>query len=209
MIGLRQWCLIIAVSALGCAQASVVTFNFSGIVNGLPPELGANAAIGDVVSGRYSFETTTPDSAADPQTGLYFNAGTSFVMTVGAFTYTSNAVDIVVSNLAGVDIYRVTGSNVIGAPTNAGYTPSFFTLDLTDNISASALTSDALPLTPPNLSAFNINQLTLTFLPPAGVQAPASGTARLTGLTLGDTPVPTPGIAILLAAGLLALRRVV
>jgi hypothetical protein len=129
---------------------------------------------------------------------------------VGANVFNAAAVDIDISNLAAVDIYRVAGSLTSG-PALGSFNLDSMVLALTDNATATALASDALPLTPPNLADFNIALLNLAFIDSANPGSVASVNAQITSLRTSVVAIPEPGAILLFLAGLaalgLALRR--
>jgi hypothetical protein len=191
------------------SSAAVVTFSFTGVIDNSPGVLSSAVSSGAVVSGLYSFRDDAIDSAGDPTTGLYFNAGNSFVANIGGSTFASNPVQITITNSPTVDIYRVEGGNLSG-PQVSGYRPAFMSFTLTDNAGATALSSDALLLQPPSVAAFNVNQFTLVFLPSVSSvgTSPLNLVGRITSITnvTVNQNVPLPGIAALLMLGFVGLN---
>jgi hypothetical protein len=186
------------------AFAAPITFDFTARIAQIDASLSAFFSAGQIVTGSYRFESTTPDSAPNAQTGLYFNAGNLFTASVGANVFNAGAVDIDISNLAAVDIYRVAGSLATG-PALGNFHLDSLVLALTDNATATALASDALPLTPPNLADFNIALLNLAFIDAANPGNVASVNAQITSLRTHVVAVPEPGAILLFLAGLAAL----
>lgn len=184
-------------------SAAVVQHDFSARVTFVDTRLGGAAAVGQMAQGAYRIETSTPDSAAAADVGLYFNAGALPTLTLGALAWHAAQVDISLSNLLAVDIYRVDGGSTSGsAISGAGATWRLdsVALTLTDNLFATALASDMLMAQPPRLADFNIRGLTLTFLD--GANGVASIQAEVTALTQA---VPLPGTAWLVLAAVGAL----
>jgi hypothetical protein len=207
--GLTKWVAGLAFAAgATVSSASLITFTYTGVIDNSPGVLSGLVPSGSVVSGVYSFQDNAPDSAADPNTGLYFNAGSSFVANLGGTTFASSPVNISITNLPTVDIYRVEGGNLTG-PAIGGYRPAFMSFTLTDNASATALSSDALLLQPPSIAAFNVNQFTMVFLPTTAAvgTSPLNLVGRITNITNAtvNQNVPIPGIAGLLLLGLVGL----
>lgn len=195
------------------AQAELVTIEYSARIT----ELNATTAqgldrlnglfrAGEVLTGSYTFESTTRDSAADPQSGLYFNAGNSLVLLNGASTYNAAEVGIEISNLSAVDIYRVVSNRVTPGAVN-GLNSFAIILALTDNVSATALRSDALLAIAPNLAAFNVATLSLIFTEPGSSTNVANVLASVTRLQLTPATIPLPSNALLVIFGLFGLAR--
>jgi hypothetical protein len=197
----------------GVATAELITIEYSARVT----ELNATTAqgldrlnelfrTGQVLTGSYTFESTTRDSAADPLSGLYFNAGNSLVLSNGPSVYSAAEVGVEISNLSAVDIYRVV-SNRISPSTANGLTSFGIILSLTDNVNATALGSDALLRTAPNLAAFNIASLSLIFTETGSPTNVANVLATVTRLQATPATVPLPPSALLLLLGVLGLAR--
>ncbi len=180
--------------------AEPITFNYSATINQVGPSLTDAFSVGQVIRGSYQFESTTKDSAAAPTTGLYFNSGSAFSASNGTLNFLASTLDIDISNLATVDIYRVAGSSVTG-PAILGYSVNAIVLSLADNLSATALINDLLPTIAPDLTRFNVASFTLAFTQ-AGTGAVSSIQATVTSLTRAAVAVPLPSSAFLLMVGL-------
>jgi hypothetical protein len=185
------------------ARADLITFQFEGIVTSVVELTGFN--VGDPISGTYTFESTTSDLfLADLTLGGYLGAVTdlSFVVSgyTGSFGPGFNAINIGNPFGASGDIYQV-NSGFTGASVS-GFDPEFFALDIRDS-TGTALSSDLLPTTPPNLALFDTRVITLGF---EDDEDSGFVIAQLTSLT--RVPVP-PGLLLLASglAGLVALRR--
>jgi hypothetical protein len=194
-------------------KAELITIEYSARINELTAtttqgldRLNALFRTGQVLTGSYTFESTTRDSAADPLSGLYFNAGNSLVLNSGAGVYNAAEVGIEISNLSTVDIYRVVSNRVTPSTIN-GLNSFGIILALTDNVSATALNSDALLRTAPNLAAFNIATLSLIFTEVGAPNNVANVLATVTRLQVAPTAVPLPSSALLLFLGLVGLLR--
>jgi hypothetical protein len=194
-------------------QAELVTIEYSARIT----ELNATTTLGldrlnsffrtgQVLIGSYTFESTTRDSAADPQSGLYFNAGNSLAVSNGTSAFNAAEVGIEISNLSTVDIYRVVSNRVTPGTTN-GLNSFGIILALTDNVNATALASDALLRTAPNLAAFNIATLSLIFTEAGAPSNVANVFATITRLQSAPAVVPLPSSFLLILLGLLGLVR--
>jgi hypothetical protein len=181
------------------AIASPITFSFSGTLTTVSAPLSGTFSPGQTISGTYTFESTTPDIApGDPNFGGYFGANTNLSFVAGSYSGSFggpgfNATSVGLS-FGGVDIYQVnipfTGANVGAA------TPVQFSLDIRDP-DETALASDALLLTPPDLALFEIRAITLLFSEGSSV------IASVDSLQL----VPEPSALLLLAVGIAAGAR--
>ena len=171
-------------------MAAPIRFEFSATITNVDGALAGSFTLGQTISGAYRFESSTPDSAGDPATGLYFNAGTLFSVVKGVLSFSAATVNISVTNSPALDIYRVEGDGVTGSAVGAF---GIHSLDfaLTNNVApVIALASDALPTVPPALANFNVRSFTLVFRNGATV---ASVGARVDSLS---TAVPEPGLAL-------------
>jgi hypothetical protein len=208
----RKLAVAATVAALSSgAGAAPITFFYTGSVTAgsafpdvIPP--------GTAVSGSFTFESTTADSAppaTDPlnSLGLYIGAILSGDLTTAGLTYTfgAGANDIFVGDDFGTfDQYAPDARGVIG-PAIDSTAVSRWSIQLHD-LTGTAFSSDALPLTPPDLADFQTENVSLTFGP---TNAPIAVVfAELTSLTLtpqnGGT-APEPGSLALLALALGAL----
>ena len=146
---------LLAVAAMGPAQAAFVTFGFSGRLD----SAGLGLAAGSAVSGRFTFDADAPDSrAADPTEGLYFSgdSASGWIVDLGGQVLTTQpgggsrvAVQVFDGHpsSAGGDGWVASGFGLAGALGS-------FTIALGNLLEpATRFTSDALPTTPPTLAA--------------------------------------------------------
>jgi hypothetical protein len=187
------------------SHAALITFAFSGTVysvsfnNGTPTEFG----VGDTFSGTFTFNSNAIDSAPNVDSGTYIGAVVSTSLNVDSYNASGNGPgDILISNLATDDTYRVGVSNLAGS-TVLGLDLRSFNLSL--NGPASILTSDALPLTPPNPAAFTYaKSLNLTFFNDARTVF-GSVYASVDSFTL--VSVPEPSSLLMAGMGILIIGR--
>jgi hypothetical protein len=194
---------------LGCwvspAWAEEVTFAFSGHITGLSGDvgfLGGTIPVGTPFSGSYKFESTTPDATpGDPSLGSYNGALRAFSVQVGPHLLTGTLNPV--RNRIGV-LHCVEGADF-----GDYYTPgdrmsllgkAVDTSILLFDSSATAFTSDALPLTPPSLTLFDEREFQI-------VDAAMYARFFVVGQLTSFTHVPEPGTLALLALGGLTLLR--
>jgi len=195
--------------AVTTAEAAPITFAFTGTVQQVVPALSGTFQPGDAFSGSYTFESTTPDTDPSPGFGLYANGMTSLTFTIGSYTGGADCSAAASCNIAVqdggpgdcalTDCYLVTAKHPTG-PSVEGVLPTDFALSLLDN-SGLALSSDALPLTPPDISNFSITFFGVNFDDFAfGVQG------KLTSLTSQAAgTVDEPSVLFLVAGAFLGL----
>ena len=168
--------------------AAPITFQYEGVVFDVAqtkaPLLNPlGVVVGAPVTVTFTFESTTPDTAADSNTGLYPNAILAMEATVGAYTVLMDPGGdlnrIVVHDFTSTEFYIVETS----AFDTVGANPSemqFVLLDI-----GTMLASDALPTTPPLLGPNT------------------SGAFAVVGVY--QAIVPEPSSLVLLGPGLVAL----
>ncbi len=91
MIRLGVWAvsLVILLAANGTTQAALMAYEFSGVIQSVVDDdnqLAGTISLGDPFSGRYIFETTTPDSDPDVNHGWYVSSAASLTVLVGQAT---------------------------------------------------------------------------------------------------------------------------
>jgi hypothetical protein len=191
-------CCVIA-SAAPVAVAVPITFSFTGIVTNVDSPLAVEFSLGESVVGSYTFESTTADiDPGDPTTGHYDNAITAFTATFGGDYTVTQGLDndiFVADGLPGNDVYSLFLTNPT-APTVAGLSLGALSIGLIDTDS-SVFSSDALPLTPPNLSDFEIDSSGTIYLGSPN----QTMDFQLTSLTL----VPEPTTLALATLGLVGI----
>jgi hypothetical protein len=178
------------------ASAQEITFNFTAVITRVFDSLSSGPfALGQTVTGSYTFDSAAVDQDPSPVVGLYQNV-TRLEFSVPAANYhatttagSSPGFIEVLDNEDGVrDRYVVSmgtpGQNVSG-PDVAGHTLDHIGIVLRDRTTF-AVSSDALPLVPPMLSDFAFGvEVGLGFNGPGVSGAPVS--AELTSLTLSSS----------------------
>jgi hypothetical protein len=181
---LNVYCVATLFFLLRSANASIVTFDFSGTVSQVPvDEVFGDIADGTVFSGSFSFDTSTPDLLpGDPATGSFIvSLPAEMTVLIGTHMFSaSDSLNIGVLN-SFVDQYSVLASGLSGDLT--------MELFLQDN-SGTVFTSDGLPLSPPPMDSFTQKDFHLDEIFPAG-ELQVDG--QLTALTGPTVPEPSPG----------------
>jgi hypothetical protein len=149
------------------ATAEVVTVRLTATVNAVQEQgggLGGAVQVGDTITGTYTYDLTTPDSEPDPSTGVYRHNVAPYGMTlkVNELTFQTNydEVDFRIRTKDGedweADAYWV--RSLVNLTNLAGADGVVIVWLLSDS-SGSALSSTALPATPPNLANWDENYL--------------------------------------------------
>jgi len=192
-LGFTASMLLWASIAVTPATAALIQYSFTGTVDKVQSQLSSTFNTSQLMSGLMTVNTS--DTNVLTSIGNY--AITPFSLNIGGYTATmgtSGQVEIR-NGLPGLDGFNVTVNAPNGLNVNF-LAPSIFDIQLRGP--ASIFNSDALPTTPPSVSAFsNFNQWRLVFGPGLGVAV--SGT--VTNLTV----VPLPTAVILFGAGLISL----
>jgi hypothetical protein len=146
--------------------------------------------VGDKITGKYIYDSTTPDSEADPKMGIYDYTSTPYgiELEVGGFVFRTNpnAVDFRIGILNDFfyyyygDVYAVLSFNNLDLKN--GHKVESIVWWLGDS-TGNALSSDALPTTAPVLSDWSTNLLEIWGIDHTGYYV-YSIDARVTKATL-------------------------
>jgi hypothetical protein len=202
--------LLTALLPICAAQASPITFSFTGAIDNDPFGLFDNATL----DGSYTFDSSitqvlnTANSGGYAGSGGIFNMNVSFTGTLDpsvAGPYSAGQLDITVNNNfpGPLDEYLVTGNSS---------TDSALSIELTlDDLSGTVFFNTSLPLTPPSLAAFTSVRFAL-FDGTLDNPIEAEGVLRTLQCTAGcGRSVPEPNAMLLLGVALgalgLAMRR--
>jgi hypothetical protein len=193
-----------AVGASAPARAASVTLPFAGTLDFVDPTLAGVFSVGQILTGTYTFESTTPARAGSDSTTSVFDALTNLNFTLGSYSASSSgAPEIQIDNdptAPFFDRYAIVSraSDGLTGPPAAGQPLSTFVFRLDD--STNTVFTDALILpTSLNLSRFDSRQFFLFFGSPA---SPVIISGAITSLA---TDVPEPSSLMPAGIGLLGL----
>jgi hypothetical protein len=202
--------LVVAGLALAApleALATPITFTFTGTVASVAPALAGTFNTTQTLSGSYTFESSSPDlDPADPTRGVYQSplVPNALSFTIGSYAggrtgpaMLGDQIRVFDNVSSQADVYNPAWRPALSGPNVGGLSPDTFVLQLPD-LSQTAFSSDALPLTPPNLAAFGNGAFWgLFFQNQDGTQF-GLVEGRLTSLELA--PVPEPATVLLLGS---------
>jgi len=163
MIKARLFACVTLALAAGQASGAIITFEFGGVITEvddaasvLPPDV----QVGSLFSGSYTFDSTMPDLYPnDPRIGKYDSGADGFAVQIASLSLVApsdNAGDILVydNTSSGRDLISI-GSYGFQF---LDYSIWELGINLRDE-TGEALFDDLLPLTPPDLSAFDEHSL--------------------------------------------------
>jgi hypothetical protein len=182
----------------GITQAALITYQFSGEVTSVidyGPHLDGSIAPGTLFSGKYTFESTTPDDYPDVPWARYtFPSLPELTMTlnVGNYDLVAPLASIYVEH-ASKDAYGVRSHSFTFGPKEATYGFSYF------GAPNSTFDSDALPIEPPDITRLTIGGFTF--------ESADQGEDRFTVGGKIISIIPEPNAAALLFIGLLTAYR--
>lgn len=192
---------LVGLATATTALAAPITFEFGGSVEtitGTPPSPWDTVVIGDRWSIAFTFESTSPDYFPGSDVGAYDLAISHYELTIGSASEsgapTGGGIFLNVGTPPGNYDYKVFVHGVAPAPTTG------FFLQLVDGAAPYPFSSDSLPLTQPDLAAFD-GVMEFKLNPRAPFADPF-----LWGLG-GSVTVPEPGTLALLGLGTACLGR--
>jgi len=190
----------------GTSHADLITFEFSGTVegvsfdNGTPTEFG----VGDTLSGTFTFNSLDSDSNASATHGYYLGSIVSAEILLGSFSASGSSSGNILVIDSTSDTYSAeqispAGSSVLGQELYD------FTLAMTDT-TATAFVNDTLPLSPPDIADFGDRTLRLDF---ADSSFGNFGTvaASLDSFTVTSVPEPTSLALVAIGVPFVLIRR--
>jgi hypothetical protein len=193
------------------AQAVSITIEITGNITYLNVGTSFNDIhVGDIFNGTYTYDTSTPDSDADPQWGEYqHNSPYGINLSLDGYEFKTDATqmsgqfsvsiaDNWLINLDPIDRYSIDSyqNNTL----SNGLQVSHIGWELVD-FNHTVFSSDALPTTAPILNQWNRSFLDISVLGPHG------GQYRIIGTVTEVVIIPEPLTGILMATGVLFFRR--
>jgi len=189
-------------------EAALITIEIEAVVDSVQDEgnyLEGKIGVGDIITGFYVYESTTPDSSPlDPVQGNYwdYDAPAGIALTVGGFNFMTDpfnvAFHVAIRNdipTGRGDVYSIGSSNNL--PLSNGTPVESIWWQLNDYTGA-ALSSDALPTKFPFLGDWQANLLVIEGVPRwafFGIKAHVT------------SAIPEPATLLLLSFGGLFLRK--
>ena len=153
------------------AQAALITIQIEAVVDSVQDEgnyLEGKIGVGDIITGYYVYESSTPDSSPlDPVQGNYWHhaAPAGIALTVGGFNFMTDPFNIAfhvgIRNSVPDDIYVIGSSNNLPLPNGTPVMTIYWQLN---DATASIFSTDALPTTVPSLGEWQTNHLRLETL---------------------------------------------
>lgn len=197
------------------ARAAIITYEFEAQVSLVVDPgnlLGSGITPGTTFTGRYVFDSATPDQNGSPTIGTYraLTPPSGISMDVGGFTFATDPANvstlIEVDNQPNRDAYLFRSFTHL--PISQTLKPFSISLQL-DDLTGTAFNSDALPLVPPNLALFTqFFGLTVEGGRIGANEADPDFIFRSTLLSLREVPtapdapeVPEPGTLLLMMTG--------
>ncbi len=206
--------LSVCVAWAAPGAAAPVTFNFTGSVTqaSFDPDDSFSGSVdfGTTFNGSYTFDSAATDAIAAANGGSYaaFGAPYGFTVNMGGHTFSiADYLSVNVSNSSGFDFYSALAC--AGGPSCAGDSMQLYLQDF----SGTVFNSDALPLTPPLLSAFANAALGLDLLIDGNTVQILGQLSSLTcsagcGGPLETVPEPATLLLVAPALAFLARRRI-
>jgi hypothetical protein len=189
----------------GSLRAELITIYLTAEVTALDDRdnlLESKVSIGDIITGSYSYGSDTLDTNPLDEAGEYWHYSPPYgiSLNVGGFVFQTDPqnvdflVAVVNDHLNEYDLYLL--QSYINLPLTNGVHVGYISWQL-DDYSATALSSVALPTTPPVLGDWEFNNLNIVL----GQYASVVMHARVTNA------VPEPATVLLLALGSLIIAR--
>lgn len=186
------------------AQAALITITIEAQVDSVQDRsdrLEGNISAGDIITGTYTYESTTPDTSSLAYMAEYWHYAppAGFSLSVGGFDFQTDPADVEFyvfvrnNNPPGDDTYRIYSYNNLALSTGAEVFGIAW--DLYD-YTGTALSSDALPTTPPVLDDWQSGNRLLLF-----------GRCSYVVEAHVTSAVPEPATIVLFAVGALLLKK--
>ena len=202
--------VLLLASGIPKANAELITIGIQAKVDGVIDDgpgagyLEGKIDVNDIITGYYTYESTTLDSNPSSQVGDYwhYNSTAGIFLTVGGFEFQTDPanvdflVEIVNDNVwTETDAYSLRSYKNL--PISNGALVDYIFWELQDS-TMMAISDDALPILPPDLSDWSSNLLHID-----GV----TRTFEIWGHVTTVEIVPEPATILLLGLGSLLLRK--
>ena len=189
-------------------RAELITIAISGQVTGVSDpsgHFGGQISIGDPIAGTYTYDSSAIDTNPDPAIGDYawYATPAGISLTIDSFNFRTDpsnvwsTMEVINNDWSGTDYYGLRSYHNLFPLSNGTLSDSIL-WQLVDS-TGTALSSDALPLTVPDLSKWSSSSLLIDSSRGGGFLIGA----HITSATL----VPEPASVLLFAGGMLFARR--
>jgi hypothetical protein len=184
-------------------RAELITIAISGQVTGVSDEhghFGGQIHVGDTITGTYTYDSATLDSYPEDLTYakyLNYSAPTGISLYVDGFNFGTNPNNVEVgitirNDDFGEDRYTFGSNHNLSLPDGTSVQHLFWELD---DPTGTALSSDALPLTAPDLSRWSSNVLSISTDRDFSINAVVT------------SAIPEPATLFLTVLGLIVVRK--
>ena len=197
---------VVLALSVGTLQATLIEINITAEIIGIDDRDGlleGKITAGDIMTGSYIYESSCIDSSPSSTGGAYwyYSSPYGISLTSGGFVFQTDPDNVefligVDDGTYGHDTYLLRSYNNL--PLSNGVEVDHISWQL-DDYSGTALSSDALPTTPPVLGDWQDNYLRITF----GYKGYSTMGVDVTSVEL----LPEPATILLLGLGGLALLR--
>jgi hypothetical protein len=169
----RAIILLFVILGLACcvrsAQGAIITIAIEGFVDYVEDPGGLLAGsifVGDLITGTYTYDTSTPDTNPLVDYASYWQTGppAGISLVVNALQFGSNPDSLnyrigIADGYESSDIYSVRSNNNLAVSDHLSPTDIYWKLE---DITGTALSGTELPWTPPKLDDWGVNALTIT-----------------------------------------------
>jgi hypothetical protein len=186
------------------AQAELIIIQITAtvdIVNDFGNYLEGKITVGSIITGSYTYESTTPDSNPDSTVGDYWHHSLpcGILLTVGGFEFKTDPTNVnflasIGNNHSGRDVYLMRSYNNL--PLSNGTLVDYISWQL-DDYTETVFSSDTLPATAPILSQWQFNNLRIDRV----------GDYLIDAQVTNAIVIPEPATLLLLGAGIMLLRK--